>query len=151
MIRNIASIIMFSSGFIMMSDVIMDYFNLRLGIENLHGFNSETNMIAFLAQWFAIFLILISSKLAHTISYSAPLYSTFLSVYWVHSDSFGVTKPFFVISVLGLTLLSLIAIAVLKVYSNKERKLNTLINEKNQALEEFLDLTILFSKKTNSN
>ncbi|MDI9310831.1 MAG: hypothetical protein QM535_11500 [Limnohabitans sp.] len=142
--RKFGSILMILSGFVMLIDVFLNYIDFTIGIRNLHGFNSETNLISFISQWIAIFLILISVKLgAYNITYLSPIYSTLLSIYWVLSDCYGNEKPFLVFSMIGLSLIILVVLLIFGELLNREKKLKEIKIEKNKALEEFLDLTIL--------
>lgn len=142
--RKFGSILMILSGFVMLIDVFLNYIDFTIGIKNLHGFNSETNFISFISQWIAIFLILISVKLgAYNITYLSPIYSTLLSIYWVLSDCYGNEKPFLVFSMIGLSLIILVVLLIFGELLNREKKLKEIKIEKNKALEEFLDLTIL--------
>jgi hypothetical protein len=132
-----------------MGDIILK--DVDFNVTNLHGFNSFTNLLSFLCQWIAILIVIVGCKLrAYNISFISPVYSVFLSIYWVFSDSVGIDKPFFVASVLGVSLIFIILMVYLSKVTLKEIEKEQIIQEELKLLHKILDLNLLTTKKSSN-
>ncbi|WP_123910359.1 hypothetical protein [Flavobacterium covae] len=148
--RIIGTIVLLISGILIILDVLLEGADLSLGIENLHGFLYETNFITFFCQYLAFFLVILGGFLnPYLIGYASPIYSVSLSLYWVFSDSFGVTKNFFSLTALGMTVLFMLTIVLLRKYILIKTFQREIRNEKMKTLETFLDLFLTYKKQEN--
>lgn len=149
--KLVGSFLIFISGFIMLIDVFLVFFNFNgtdFGVTNLHGFNSFTNLVSFLCQWKAILIVIIGATIgAYKLSYISPIYSVLISIYWVLNDCYGINKPFFVVSVIGETIVFLLILSYLNKRNKEEKYKEEIINQKLKLLDNILDLNLLTSKK----
>lgn len=149
MYRVLSSFGVVVAGFLLLSDVIVDHFNITF--TKIYGFNSTSNFVFFVSQWISYLLLIVMIQFKpYRLSYIVPIYVNLLSLYWVFFSVIGDTKQYFVISVLGVSILFLILISFISISFRKEIEENIEKDAKLEVLEKIFDLTVLMVKKRNN-